>query len=130
MIFNLYPLFNIWPPIYPNFLEKNKEVKTFMKFIISSYSPNMIQANDFSLDWHSLSEEFQALIYDAYSCVGHEDIANAINVAHNKEPVHARIGDILLYANMERGVLKFYCILICNSIRDLVREEELLEEMI
>ena len=102
-----------------------------MKFIISSYSPNMIQAHDFSLDWHEVTEEeFQALIYDAYSCVGHRDIADAINVAYNKEPVHARPGDILLYANMERGVLKFYCVLVCNSRRELLREEELLQEMI
>ena len=101
-----------------------------MKFIISSYSPNMIQANDFSLDWHEVSEEeFQQLIYDAYSCVGHEDIADAINVAFNKEPVKARIGDVLLYANLERGVLKFYCILVCNSIRDLIREEEMYGEI-
>ena len=100
-----------------------------MKFIISSFSPNMIQG-DFSLDWHQVSEkEFQALIYDGYSCVGHEDIAKAINVAYNKEPVHARIGDVLLYANLERGTLKFYCILVCNSIRDLIREEELYGEI-
>lgn len=102
-----------------------------MKFVISSYSPNMIQANDFSLDWHEMSEEeFQALLFDAYSCVGHEDIADSINVAYNKEPVRARIGDVLLYANMERGVLKFYRILVCNSIRELIREEELMQEMI
>ena len=101
-----------------------------MKFIISSYSPNMIQAHDFSLDWHEVNEEeFQALIYDAYSCVGHEDIADAINVAHNKEPVRARIGDVLLYANLERGVLKFYCILVCRSRRELLREEELYGEI-
>ena len=101
-----------------------------MKFIISSYSPNMIQAHDFSLDWHEVNEEeFQALIYDAYSCVGHEDIAQLINVAYNKEPVRARIGDVLLYANMERGQLKFYCVLVCNSRRDLIREEELYGEI-
>ena len=101
-----------------------------MKFIISSYSPNMIQANDFSLDWHEVSEdEFQQLIEDGYSCVGHEDIANAINVAFNKEPVKARIGDVLLYANLERGVLKFYCVLVCNSIRELIREEEIYGEI-
>ena len=101
-----------------------------MKFIISSYSPNMIQANDFSLDWHQVSEEeFQALIFDGYSCVGHEDIANAINVAHNKEPVHARIGDTLLYANMKRGMLKFYCILVMPSRRELIREEEIYGEI-
>ena len=101
-----------------------------MKFIISGYSPNMIQANDFCLDWHQVSEEeFQALIYDAYSCVNHKDIADCINVANNKEPVHARIGDILLYANMERGVLKFYCILVLRSHRELLREEELYGEV-
>ena len=101
-----------------------------MKFIISSYSPNMIQANDFSLDWHEVSEEeFQQLIYDGYSCVGHEDIADAINVAYNKEPVKARIGDVLLYANLERGALKFYCILVMQSIRELIREEEIYGEI-
>ena len=101
-----------------------------MKFIVSSFSPNMIQANNFSLDWHELSEEeFQALIYDAYSCVGHKDIADAINVAHNKEPLKCRPGDILLYANMERGVLKFYCIIVNNSQRELLREEELYGEI-
>lgn len=101
-----------------------------MKFIVSSYSPNMIQAQDFSLDWHEVTEdEFQALIFDAYSCVGHKDIADAINVAHNKEPVHARIGDILLYANLERGALKFYCILVMQSIRELIREEEIYGEI-
>ena len=101
-----------------------------MKFIISSYSPNMIQADNFSLDWHSISEdEFQALIYDAYSCVGHKDIADTINVAYNKEPVKARVGDVLLYANLERGVMKFYCIIVCNSMRELIREEELYGEI-
>ena len=101
-----------------------------MKFIISSYSPNMIQANDFSLDWHELSEEeFQALIFDGYSCVAHEDIAQAINVAHNKEPIRCRPGDILLCANMERGVLKFYCILVCDTHRELIREEEIYGEI-
>lgn len=101
-----------------------------MKFVISSYSPNMIQANDFATDWHEVNEEeFQHLIYDAYSCVGHQDIADAINVAYNKEPVRARIGDVLLYANLERGALKFYCILVCNPIRELMREQELYGEI-
>ena len=100
-----------------------------MKFIISSFSPNMIQG-DFSLDWHQVSEEeFQALIYDGYSCVGHRDIADAINVAYNKEPLRCRPGDILLYANLERGVLKFYCIIVQPSTRELLREEELYGEI-
>ncbi|MBP5421755.1 MAG: hypothetical protein J6Y78_04840 [Paludibacteraceae bacterium] len=94
-----------------------------MKFIISSLSPGMVQHGDFMLSFHEVTdEEFQALIYDGYSCVGHQDIADAINVAHNKEPVHARPGDVLLYANMERGVLKFYCIQVLQSLNVLERE--------
>ena len=54
-----------------------------MKFIISTLSPSMFIESDFDLRWHKLSEdEFQALILDAYSCVGYEDVATMINVAY------------------------------------------------
>ena len=104
-----------------------------MKFIISRYSPKMIMAKDFDLKWHQLTEEeFQALAYDAYSCIGAEDVANLTGFAYNKEPVRARVGDILLLADYDKGVLIFYCIQICNSETPLFREEELeyIEEMI
>ena len=101
-----------------------------MKFIISSFSWGMF-ANQPSVtvDRHELTEdEFQMAIYDAFSHVGHEDIAKLINVAYNKEPVHARPGDILLYANKERGVLKFYCLKVRECETPMYREEELYVE--
>lgn len=103
-----------------------------MKFIISTLSPSMFIATDFDLRWHKLTEEeFQALSYDAYSCVGYKDVATMINVAYNKEPVKARPGDILLLAQLSNGNLEYYCIQVCPSEFPLVRTEELMldEEM-
>lgn len=102
-----------------------------MKFITSSFSPNMIISNNFDDEWRELTEEeFRALIIDAHSCVGHEDIAEILNVKYNKEPIKARYNDILLYANMERGVLKFYCVRILEPLREPTREYEDILEMI
>ena len=97
-----------------------------MKFIISRYSPKMIQAKDFDLKWHSLSEEeFQALAFDAYSCIGAEDVAKITGFAYNFESVRARPGDILLLADWDKGGLTYWCIQICKSESPLLREEEL-----
>ena len=83
----------------------------------------MVQSNDYSLEVHQLKEdEFQALIFDAYSCVGYQDVADAINVAYNKEVVKARPGDLLLVANLQQGTLKFYCVRILESKNELIRE--------
>ena len=106
-----------------------------MKFIISRYSPKMIMAKDFDLKWHSLTEkEFQALAYDAYSCIGAEDVAKLTGFAFNRESVKARAGDILLLADWDNGTLVFYCIQVCQSETPLLRTEELeyteYEEMI
>jgi len=104
-----------------------------MKFIISTLSPKMFLESDFDLRWHTLTEEeFQALILDAYSCVGYEDVALMLNVAFNKEPVKARIGDVILFADMNTGVLEYSCIRICPPETPLLREDEYLvdEEMI
>ena len=107
-----------------------------MKFIISSNSPKMWPKNkDFDLKVHHLSEdEFHALAYDGFSHIGHEDIAELTGFAYNKDPVHTRIGDVLLLADMDRGALRFYCIQIVESDTPLIREEELeyqeIEEMI
>lgn len=105
-----------------------------MKFITSTFNPNkMVLDKDFDLRVHTLTEEeFHALILDAYSCVGYEDVAIMLNVAYNKEPVKARIGDIILLADMNKGTLEYKCIQITPSEFPLVREDEYLidEEMI
>ena len=104
-----------------------------MKFIISSLSPSMFDIKEFDLKFHELTEdEFQALALDGFSHIGHEDISNLTGFAYNKDPVHARYGDVLLLAQMYRGALRFYCIQVVESDTPLFREEELLidEEMI
>jgi hypothetical protein len=102
-----------------------------MKFIISNLSPKMFPINeDFDLRVHHLTEdEFQALAYDGFSCIGHEDIANLTGFAYNKENVNTRIGDVLLLAEMNKGSLRFYCIQVVESNSPLLREEELYAEI-
>ena len=105
-----------------------------MKFIISTFSPKMFLEDDFDLRWHKLTEEeFHALALDAYSCVGYPDVATILNVAHNREAVKARVGDILLFADISsNGNLDYYCIQVCSSEFPLLRADELIvdEEII
>ena len=103
-----------------------------MKFIISTFSlGKMFIDPDFDLKVHQVNEEeFQALILDAYSCVGYKDIATILNVAFNKEPVKAREGDILLLADKYNGKMNYFCIQVCKSEAPLRRVEETDEEMI
>jgi len=100
-----------------------------MKFIISNLSPSMFTNKNFDLKFHELTEdEFQALAYDGFSHIGHEDIASVTGFAYNKDPVHARIGDILLLAYMYRGTIRYCCIQVTESDAPLLREEELYAE--
>ena len=100
-----------------------------MKFIISNLSPNMFQEKEFDLKFHELTEdEFQAIALDGFSHIGHEDIATITGFAYNKDPVHARIGDVLLLAQMHRGNIRYYCIQVVESDAALFREEELIIE--
>jgi hypothetical protein len=74
---------------------------------------------------HLSEDEFQSLAYDAYSCIGAEDVATLTGFAYNKESVKARPGDILLLADWDNGDLVYYCIQIVESETPLFREEEL-----
>ena len=104
-----------------------------MKFIVSTFNPNkMVLDDNFDMEKRRLNEdEFHALCLDAYSCVGYEDVAVMLNVAYNKEPVKARIGDTILLADLNKGVLEYSCIRICPNEIPLYREDEYLadEEM-
>ena len=102
-----------------------------MKYITTSISLSMFQSTDYDLEIHQLKEdEFRALIIDAYSCVGYQDVADILGVAYNKEPVKARPGDLIYCANLQQGNLKFYCIRVVESKSDLIRQYEIEEEMI
>ena len=94
---------------------------------------NLFQDKDFDLKIHELSEdEFQAIAYDAFSYIGQQDVADATGFAYNRESFKARVGDILLLAQIYHKTLRFYCIQICPSETPLLREEEIeaFEEMI
>lgn len=101
-----------------------------MKFIVSSLSPSMFLHKDYALECHEINEEeFQAYAYDAYSCLGAKDIANVTGFAYNKEVVKCRIGDVLLLAQLSKGVLRFWCIQVVEPKSALVREDELYAEI-
>jgi hypothetical protein len=91
----------------------------------------MFNNPSFDLRIHELSEdEFQALALDGYSCIGHEDIAQATGFAYNKEPVSARVGDVLLLVQKYyKGKLGFHCIQVVESETPLIRETEALGEI-
>lgn len=89
----------------------------------------MFDCKEFDLKFHKLTQdEFQTIAYDGSSHIGHEDIAKITGFAYNKDPVHARVGDVLLLAQMYRGSIRYYCIQVVESDTPLIREEELYTE--
>lgn len=103
-----------------------------MKFIVSTFNPNkMVVNDDFDLEVRKLPEEdFLCECIDAYSCVGYHDVADMLNVAYNKEPVKARIGDVILLADMNKGNLEYSRIRICprfpSGADELYADEEMI----
>ena len=101
-----------------------------MKYVVDKFSMEMFPEPNLLFIRHELAEEeFYALIEDAYSCVWAEDIAKILGVACNKDYVKARVGDIILVAQMSHGVLKYYCVQVCKNHHPLLRTEEA-EELI
>ena len=97
-----------------------------MKFIASNLSINMFPKGNFQLVFDRLDkEEFYAMSYDAYSCIGHKDIAELTNYSYNKEAVKLRIGDILFLVNKKNNKLNYYCIRVMESEHEITRNEEL-----
>ena len=97
-----------------------------MKFIASNLSINMFPKGNFQLVFDELNkEEFYAMSYDAYSCIGHKDIAELTNCAYNKEAVKLRIGDILFLVTIKNNKLNYHCIRVMESEHEINREEEL-----
>ena len=120
-------------------------VNFFMKFIGTSWSPNMVSIKDWDMRCHQLTEEeFKFLCYDAHSCINQENLAMILGVDYNPEHISLRPNDVLLVAHLKgkmrladdveelpQGiVLEFYCYQILESETPLIREEEeiLMEE--
>ena len=114
-----------------------------MKFIGTSWSPNMMTVDEWDLHCHKLTEEeFNVLCYDAHSCINQESLANILGVKYNPEHISLRPNDVLLVAHLkgkgrlnpeddelpEGKVLEFYCYQVMESDAPLIRKEEVLME--
>ena len=86
-----------------------------MKFITSTFSLKMFLDENFDLQVRKLTkEQFCAMAYDAYSCIGYEDVAKRLHMAYNEEPIKARDGDIILAVDVKKnGAMSFRCIRVC-----------------
>lgn len=100
-----------------------------MKFIVNSLSIGMFLTGNITLHIHELEwEEFEVLCRGAESYVKHTDIAQLIDVKLNRSSLKARPGDVLLLAQLDNEVLRFYCIQVSEPEAPLKRQQEIAEE--
>jgi hypothetical protein len=66
-----------------------------MKYVTNGFSPNMIKGN-FTLKFKQISEkQFLTQAKNAYSVIGHEDIAKTLGLKYNREQITLKDGDEL-----------------------------------
>ena len=117
-----------------------------MKFIATSWSPNMIRNMIPHKEWdmrcHELTEEeFFFLSKGALSCLNHRGLAKILGLNFNPKHVSLSIGDTLLVTHLRGGhlpeyaeelteevTLEFYCYQIMESAAPLIREKISMEE--
>ena len=115
-----------------------------MKFITSSWSPNMLAMPHWLFDCHKITEkEFVMWSMDAYSCINKKNLANILEVPYNPKPVQLRPGDVLLVAHLKGGrlpdhaesldddvILEYYCYRVFDPNTHVIidKEEVLMEE--
>lgn len=101
-----------------------------MKYISNAFSIQMLRNPHSLITVHELAyDEFKALSYGAYSCVGHLDLAQLINVKYNRESIKLNPGDVLYVAQTWGGrlpegtkklpgdvELRFYCVKILDNL--------------
>ena len=111
------------------YLPLNAPARLFVK------RPNNISGEHiFSVRKHSFHEleydEFKALSYDAYSMIGHKDLANILGVKYNRENIKLNKDDVCFVAQvwggrlpegtteLPEGVeLRFYCVKIIENLK-------------
>lgn len=76
------------------------------KYISNAFSFQMLLGNEGVLKWKNISEDyFKKETQDAYSCVGHTDLANILGVDYNREPICLHNQDILYLCQLVGGRL-------------------------
>lgn len=77
-----------------------------MKYVTNAFSLQMLREPDADIRTRGITKEmFDALVTDAYSVIGHEDIANITGLPFNRESITLVPGDILLVAQVVGGRL-------------------------
>lgn len=77
-----------------------------MKYVANAFSLQMLREPDCLININRLSEEdFKKLSFDAYSIIGHKDIADVLGLEYNRESVKVNPDDIVLVAQLSGGRL-------------------------
>lgn len=102
-----------------------------MKYITNSFSIQMLREPNALISIHALEyDEFKSLSHNAYSVVGHEDLANVLGVKYNRESIKLNPGDVCFVAQtwggrlpegtkkLPEGVeLRFCCVKILDNLK-------------
>ena len=77
-----------------------------MKYLSNAFSFQMLKGNEGVLRWREIERDyFEERIQEAYSCVGHTDLANILGVKYNREPICLHNHDILYLCQLVGGRL-------------------------
>lgn len=102
-----------------------------MKYLANAFSLQMLRKPDCLISVHQLDyDEFKVLTHDAYSVIGHKDIANILGVNYNREELKLNPDDVLFIAQVWGGrlpegtkeipegvELRFYCVKILDTLK-------------
>ena len=77
-----------------------------MEYISNAFSLQMIDAENYSVNVTTLTEEeFNNIKSTAHSVVGHPDTANVLGVEYKRSSIKLNIGDVLYVAQLSGGRL-------------------------
>lgn len=81
-----------------------------MKYVTNAFSLQMLREPDCLVNITELDyDEFKALSYDAYSVIGHKDIAGVLGLEYNRESIKINQDDVVLVAQLFGGRLPENC---------------------
>ncbi|MCC9262095.1 MAG: hypothetical protein K8V75_06915 [Methanobrevibacter woesei] len=81
-----------------------------MKYVTNAFSLQMLREPDCLVNITEIDyDAFKALSYDAYSVIGHHDIAGVLGLEYNRESIKINEDDVVLVAQLFGGRLPENC---------------------
>lgn len=81
-----------------------------MKYVTNAFSLQMLREPDCLVNITEIDyDAFKALSYDAYSAIGHHDIAGVLELKYNRESIKINEDDVVLVAQLFGGRLPENC---------------------